>query len=155
MATVAGCEFVCLNTKCEYFNTGFVMTGFWPMAKIGKVISKYLYIDKDKNESIIEGLKTLKNQGKKYACITLPNDFGIEVDAYRVQFWSPEGKTIWEFAVPLFNDDLAESINKFYFPDKCTKTGGRLMSFEECLSEKIRCPKCGEELSQRRWFAEI
>lgn len=34
-----GCEFVCKNESCEYYNTGFNITGPWAMGKIELIIN--------------------------------------------------------------------------------------------------------------------
>jgi hypothetical protein len=146
----SGCEFICYSEECQNHGTGFVMTAPWPMAKIGLVITEDI---KSGNIEKSNYLKSMRDEGRKYACINLPNDAKLPTVAYRVHLWSPTANVLWEYDIPSINNSIEESIASFEFPDKCPASGGELKTFRECLSEGIKCPNCGKELFQSRWFS--
>lgn len=149
----AGCDFICKNETCDYFNTGFVMTSPWPMGKICLVISSEKV---QKKEAILKKLIKQKDEGEKFACISLPNEEEIPIVAYRIQLWSEDAKCIWNYTVEATSQeealDLIEN-EKTDVPSVCPKTGCKLLDFSEIIKKNICCPSCGEELTQSRWFS--
>lgn len=146
----AGCEFICKNKNCKHNGSGFVMTAPWPMANIGLVITEDL---KRGLTDKANYLKKCRDEGKKYACINLPNYEELPISAYRVQLWSPKGKIMWEYDVPCSDGDVDVAVQNFSFPEVCPKSQGELMTFKDCIREGINCPYCGEKMFQSRWFS--
>jgi len=148
----AGCDFTCSNSVCEHFNKGFTITAPWPMGKIELVINSS---DIKKKEELRKTLIDFKNQGRKYACITLPNISNVPIVAYRINLWSPQARCIWQFDVEMEGftsvDEAAQHAN---LPIKCQKSGGPLLAFFEIIKEGINCPYCSEKMSQNRWFTK-
>lgn len=140
----AGCDFYCNHDSCKAYKTGFTITAPWPMTRIEKVISK---LNAENKKEFREKLISLKNEGKKYSCIMLPNNNCLEIEKYRVQAWSEEANCIWEFVV-----DSIDDIDNI--PGRCTKTQCKLKKFEEVVKEGILCPHCGSVLEQERWYAK-
>jgi hypothetical protein len=146
----AGCDFVCKNEDCDYFDTGFTITGPWPMGDIDEII------ETDRVKAIPQlqaQMKHMKESGREYACITFPNDDNIEAICYRVQLWSVEGNCIWDYDVFVEGEDnLEETIKKSGLPDKCPNTGSEMISFKQTTKDGIDCPSCSKKLNQKRWF---
>ena len=130
----AGCEFICKNEECQYFDTGFNIVGPWPIAKTEIVI-------KNMSDDL---KKDILSQGKDFARITFPNTDKIISEGVRESYWSPEAKCIWEF--DYFKKDTFES--------KCPKTGCDLLTFSEVLEHGIDCPNCKQKLNQHKWFTQ-
>ena len=146
----AGCDFICKNKSCEYFDHGFTMTEPWPMGRI-ELILNAPNVKKDKQ--FRQGLINLKNQGRKYACITYPNVSRIETLAHRVHLWSEDANCIWQFDVETEQtEDDNLTIDQTDIPDSCPKTGGKLLNFHTVTKEGINCPHCGFPMQQDRWF---
>ena len=94
-----------------------------------------------------------KRSGKKFACITYPDPDEVEIEAYRVQYWSPEAKCIFEYNVEASDEEeLSDNIPYANIPTQCPQTGGPLLDFNETIDAGIICPHCGEQLKQSRWF---
>ena len=147
----AGCEFICKNQSCEYFNHGFTITAPWPMGRIELILNapnvkKY----QDFRNKYIE----LKNQGRKYACITYPNVDQIKTLAYRIQLWSPEVNCIWNFDAEIkdANEPIDVTINTADIPLLCPTTNCKLQDYNETVKNGIICPHCKMRLQQDRWF---
>jgi len=152
----AGCDFICKNDECEQHGNGFAITGPWPMGEIELVISslsKSLVI-KPENQAILDKIVEQKNNGRECACIIYPNNDRIKKVAHRVQLWSPDAKCIWDYDIPLDEDnkDVTEDIKDASLPILCPKTNGELLSFNEVTKDGIECPYCGGKLEQSRWF---
>lgn len=139
---LAGCDFVCKNEKCEYRDTGFVMTGPWPLGDIDDIINS----EKVKNTALENELNDLKESGRQFACIVFPNKGKVEYKKYRVQMWSEEAKCIWTFEVDKNGDEYSKT------PDICPKTKCQLTSFNEAISSGIKCPCCSVLLDQKKWM---
>lgn len=148
----AGCEFICKNQSCECCGQGFNITGAWPMGRIELVLNAP---NVKKNADFRKGLIDLKNDGRKYACITYPNDSRIPIVAYRINMWSEKAHCIYQNDVILKdNESLEEAIQRSNIPTVCPKTQCTLLTFDEVLENGILCPKCGIPLQQDRWFAK-
>jgi len=147
----SGCEFICENEDCIHVNKGFSFTEAWPLGKIELLINAPII--KRKSE-FRDGLIKLKDEGRKYACITYPNEAGIDTEGYRVNYWSPDANQIWQYDIMEKNkSNVASKIEESLdIPYKCPKTNGRLMDFKEVIAEGIYCPHCGDEMKQDRWF---
>jgi len=136
----AGCNFICKNEQCDYFNERITINGRWPVAKIDDVInSEKVKKVKEFQKSLIER----KEDGIEYACIQFPNEDGIKVVGDKTEFWCKECRAIlsW-YAV---DEDI--EIEKCPI---CKEES--LLGFDEVIEEGIECPYCGEETEQRRWF---
>ena len=117
-----GCEFVCQNKSCDCFNQGFNIAGPWPMGKIELVLNAP---NVKKEPEFRQGLIDLKNQGRKYACITFPNVSRIPTVAYRVNMWSERAHCLYQHDVEVVEDEaLEEAISKANIPSVCPKTEG-------------------------------
>jgi len=147
----AGCEFICKNKQCENFNAGFVVTAPWPMGDIRRVLnSKKL----EKEKELRKIIRDMKRNGKKYACITYPDSDNLEVLAFRVQLWSPDALCVWEFDIEAKDEnELLEKLeDSESLPEKCPKTGCKLLDFKQICELGILCPSCSERLTQSRWY---
>lgn len=147
----AGCEFICNNESCEHVRKGFSITAPWPLGRIELLINA----PNIKNKKLFrDNLINLKNDGRKHACIIYPNEANVKTEGFRVSYWSPEAKCVWQYDVLVINrEDLEEAIrNDSNIPDSCPKTGCKLLSFNEITEEGIPCPHCGEKMLQSRWF---
>ncbi|MFA5312797.1 MAG: hypothetical protein WC375_05660 [Methanomassiliicoccales archaeon] len=147
----AGCEFICHNEKCEHHNSGFGLTAQWPLGHIGLVINQ---ASVRLNSNFRNGLIALKDSGRKYACISLPNIEGIEVAGWRVQKWCKKCMRIWQYdAIKNGNETMEEAISNASIPDVCPIEGEVLLSFNEVIEQGIDCPHCNQTLFQSRWFS--
>lgn len=144
-----GCEFICKNDKCNYHNTGFVITAPWPMAKIELIL---MSTQVSENKQFKNELKNLIKDGKSLACISFPNIDKIKTEAYRVQMWSPKAKCIWEYNVAELPNKNTKSNGEI--PETCPSTGCKLLTFHEVMEEGIQCPSCGENLQRNSWFTK-
>jgi hypothetical protein len=142
----AGCDFVCENNLCECFKKGFSITSPWPMGNIEDVI------EASSDIGFKNALLNLKNQGRNYACITLPNVDNIEIKAYRINMWSNEANCIWQYDINYDGEEIEELIENPLIPDKCPKTSCELWNFETIIKNEILCPHCKQIMKQTRWF---
>jgi len=146
----AGCDFICNNSECVHVNKGFAITAPWPMGEIEPVLRSF---DTSKMDESKEMMIDYKNQGRKYACITLPNISKVPVVAYRISLWSPKACCVWQFDVEKGDSKtIDEAITNAHLPTQCQKTGGPLLSFKDVLTEGINCPHCFKKMDQSRWF---
>jgi hypothetical protein len=143
----AGCSFICDNSKCEQYKNGLTINSPWPMAKIEIVISNLSKIAmfKTSHKETLDKIIDYKNNGRKFACIIYPNNNNLEKVAYLFQFWSPEAKTIWEYDIETNGKSLEDILKSPELPDKCPKTGCKLLNFNDVIREGINCPHCGEK----------
>ena len=148
----SGCEFICKNEECEHVNKGFAITAPWPVGQIELLINAPNVI---KKKNFRDGLIKLKNEGRKFACITYPNEAEIETEGYRVTFWSEAAKCVWQYDV--FTKDessVSDAIdNDPEIPNVCPKSGGELLNFTEVVKAGIPCPHCNEKMQQSRWYS--
>jgi hypothetical protein len=146
----AGCEFICQNRSCTCFNQGFNITAPWPMGHIELVLNAP---NIKENVSFRNGLIRLKNEGRKFACITYPNVANIEKVAYRINMWSKNISKLFQFDIEIQPDKtLEELIAESEIPSVCTESGGDLLTFDQVCKEGILCPHCEFQLKQDRWF---
>ena len=146
----AGCEFYCNNENCSAYRTGFSMTAPWPMGNICIVINSAKV---KHTPDLKEHMVAAKNAGKKYGCINYPDIDDIEIEAYRVQLWSPKANCFHEFYVEAGDEEeLTDNLPYANIPDKCPTTGGPLFDFNETTRDGILCPHCERQLHQNRWF---
>ena len=147
----SGCEFICRNETCEHTNKGFTMSAPWPLGRIELIINAP---NVKNNDDFRQNLIQLKNDGRKYACITFPNESNILFEGYRVNFWSPEAKCLWQYDVMVEEvNDIPLAIDEDDdIPNKCPSTNGKMLTFTETVKEGINCPHCGEKMEQSRWF---
>jgi len=146
----AGCEFYCNNEECEAYRTGFTITAPWPMGNICIVVNSSKV---KQNPDFKNHLIASKRNGRKFACITFPDPDDIEIEAYRVQYWSPKAICVFEYDVEASDEEeLIDNLPYADIPDNCPQTGGPLLGFNDVVNEGILCPHCGERLSQNRWF---
>jgi len=145
----AGCDFVCKNEDCDVFDTGFTMTGPWPMGDIEDMI------DVADTQEEISHLTKLKDEGRRFSCITHPNIHDIATDRFRVNFWSPKGKCIWQYDIIVEDEEnIKEAIENSDVPELCPKTNSLIMNYSEVIKNGIDCPSCNELLNQHRWFSK-
>ena len=132
----SGCDFVCVNENCDYFNTGFTITGPWPLGDIDEIIScsKVQSDDSLRNE-----LLSLKDSGEKFARIVFPNEDNIEEKKTRLSFWDPDNLRINYIDIDIGSNYDVENP---YF-----------LSFEDVIEDGIECPKCNDLLNSNRWIS--
>jgi len=135
---IVGFEFVCKNEKCSYFKTGFTMYMEWPITHIDNIINSN--IPQDLKDHLIKS----KNEGRKYALITLPNKDNIEIIGKRVQLFCPKDCIIWEREIVDKNDIID------VYCDKCRE---KLITAREARENGIVCPSCKEKLDCMAWFS--
>ena len=144
MAT--GCDFVCGNKECKYVGHGVVITAPWPLGDIDKIIS--LAKDDNKNELI-----KLKEEGRKYACISMPNSENIETLGYRIHLWCDKCPCLWSYDAILDNNTIEEAIKNANIPENCIKCNTHLNTFQELLNDEIiSCTSCKTKLNKKTWF---
>jgi hypothetical protein len=140
---VAGYEFVCKNEKCNYFNTGFTLYKEWPVSHIDLVInSKSVQQHKDLQDRLIKN----KEEGRKYALLTLPNTENVPIIGKRIQLFCKKDCIIWERDLVEKNDVLD------MYCDKCKE---RLVTADEARAWGLFCPSCKMKLSHTIWFSNI
>ncbi len=147
----AGCEFICPNINCLHYGSGFNMTSPWPMAKIEIILSNINTAIQKQNE-YKEDLLRWKEEGRKHACLILPNEKRIDIEGYRVNMWDDTKRCIWTFEVFLEEGETLETATERSVP-KISTDGNELKDFNKVLADGIKCPHCGEELKQSRWFS--
>lgn len=145
----AGCEFVCANDKCKYFKSGFTITAPWPMTDIDLVINSQALKGNQEHKKVLEEQKC---NSKKYASIIMPNTENLPIKSYKLQLWSQEAKCIYEHYMSVENYNNSAKYENI--PDKCPKTGCKLLDFNGVLEKGINCPMCGEKLVQYRFFTK-
>jgi hypothetical protein len=148
----AGCDFICKNEECEHKDKGFSLTGAWPIGEIDKVIKAS---NIRKLEDFKEGLTKLKEQGREFARITLPNVDDIPIVGFRVQRWCDKCHCIWEYDVMVQDseDDADETVKKGNVPVDCPKCSSKLIDFNDVVEDSIVCPHCKEPMNQSRWYS--
>jgi hypothetical protein len=140
----AGCDFVCKNKDCKYYDTGFTVNAPWPLGDIDKVINSRKVSEL---KEVQDKLKLLKEEGREYASIVFPNDDNIETEGYRVQLWSKDEKCVWQHDVFLEGDESLESaIEKADLP--------KIDNYSTIVQDGIDCPSCDKQLEQNRWFTK-
>ena len=153
----AGCDFICKNEKCEHKEKGFTLTAPWPMGKIELVINAP---NVKENKKFRKGLVKLKNDGKKYACITYPNTASIDIIAYQVNLWCKSCPCLWKYDVILsegydtFEGAYKKAILDKDIPEKCPTCNEKLFIYDEVLEEGVSCPSCKKDMRQDRWMAK-
>lgn len=142
-----GCDFICKNKKCEYFGHGIVLTAQWPLGDIDKIIDSIS--DENNKKEIIK----LKEEGRKYGCIVMPNTNNIEIIGYRINMWCDNCSCLWNYDVILDNNTFEEALKSANVPDNCVKCNGKLNSFTDVLNNDIiSCTSCHNKLSKNTWF---
>lgn len=147
----AGCEFICNNVNCLYYRSGFSIIGPWPMGKIELIISS-INPTLPNQLDYKSQLQKWRDEGRKYACLVLPNVTKVPIAAYRVNMWDETNKCIWSYDVELNENETLEEAIKRVVPT-ATDEGNTLIPFAEVLEKGINCPHCQEELQQSRWFS--
>lgn len=155
----AGCEFSCENEKCKCYKTGFTIKGIWPLGNIGLIInSTMVKINKTFRSKLIK----LKDEGRKHACISLPNVDKIPIEGYRFSLWCENCHCLWEKDVFFTEEERSKWEDKNIVPEdwsqnvslsyECPQCKGHLKSFDTVINEGITCPECKQPLTQNRWF---
>ena len=156
----AGCEFICDNKDCKNYNTGFTIRGAWPLGNIGIVINSSSV---KQNLKFRDDLIKLKDSGRKYACISLPNVDKIPVEGYRFNLWCETCQCVWDTDVFFTEDEQVKWEDRNLVPEEwfdhvtlsyiCSKCKGHLKSFDTVIEEGINCHLCKKDLKQSRWFS--
>lgn len=134
--SLGGCNFTCKNKECKYVNTGFTLTGSWPLGLIDTVI------ENTDDEGLRHELIKKKEHGYKYSKITYPDPYYTPIEAYSIEKFCTKCNRIH-----LFDEKDAQDI--------CSICGEKYLDFHESISEGIPCPSCGEALEQTRWYVQI
>ena len=147
----AGCDFICNNVNCLEYRAGFSITAPWPLAKIENILAAINEKMPSQTE-YKEQLQKWRNEGRQFACLILPNVNNVPIAAYRVNMWDNEKRCIWNFDVEVKEGQTLEEAIAEIVP-KQTENGTKLESFGEILKNQIKCPHCGVEMEQSRWFS--
>jgi protein associated with RNAse G/E len=147
----AGCEFICDNKECKYFDHGFSIHGPWALGDIDEIIEckKLNSMPEVKNNLI-----RIKSNGAKKACIIFPNDTNIKTIGYRVQLWNSKENRIYSYDLDITVEN-DEEIEKLVEEEK-KKLGHEnkmLKNFTYTCEDGIECPHCDQLMKQNRWFA--
>jgi len=140
-----GCTFICKNEKCKCFETGFSMTGLWPLGDLN------ILIEKADDKEYKEQLKRKQAAGIKYAKINFPNTLEIPTVGYSIEKFCKECKRIQTCDIKNYDDETPETCdicNKPYitFQEACGKED------DEGNLNGLECPFCGEKMFQERWY---
>ncbi len=150
----SGCEFVCKNSECKNFNTGITITAPWPMGDIDKVMESSRVKE---NKEALETYKKLKEQGRKHACIALPDNDDIPVLAYRINKWCDKCPSIQTFdAMVKENHTIEEIIEEANIPSNCPACNTKMKTLSELLDQEtggINCPSCNVKLKTHTWLS--
>jgi len=157
---VSGCDFVCQNEQCQHKGCGVVITAPWPLGDIDKVIGAKNLM---KNPVFRQELGNLKKQGRKYACISMPNDDKIPAVGYRIHRWCEKCPCLWTYDAIIPEgqkaDGSEESINAAMtssnIPVNCPTCDTKLKSYVEVINENgdgILCTSCKTRLQANVWF---
>jgi len=154
---LSGADFTCKNNGCACCGTGFAVTSIWPLGDID------LVIDAAKgDEEYVKGMTNLKKEGRKYACIKMPNQANVPVEGYRIQKWCDKCKAVRLFdVIKTFPEmTMEEAISEAdYMGDihgTCFVCNSILKTFIEITDingNGINCPSCKKKLTMTRWFA--
>jgi len=155
----AGLEFICENKNCTEYKKGLVILGTWALGDIDMVIKSK---NVEKIEGFKKGLETLKESGRKYACINYPNINNILINGFRVQKWCQDCICIWSWDIMLDKEvktpeeahkQLEDKMKIANVPNKCQRCGKDLKTFEQLIEEGINCPHCKEVMHKSSWFS--
>jgi hypothetical protein len=157
---ISGCDFYCNNDKCESKGCGLVMSSPWPLGDIDQVINAK---NIQKNTPFREGLMKRKEQGVKYACITLPNIDSIPIVGYRIHRWCEKCLMQHTFDVLLLRSEdatedeiLEATLKEAKVPENCPTCNTKLKTYEDLTDEKgegIMCTSCKTRLTATVWFS--
>ena len=154
---ITGCEFVCKNEECKHKGCGVVLTSPWPLGDIDKIINSQKVA---KNIPFKKELENLKGQGRKYACIGLPNSEKIPVVGYRVHMWCSKCPCDWTYdgIIPenATGDIIQEAIKNTNIPENCPTCNTKLKNFGELIDDNgdgIQCTSCHIKLQNNVWFS--
>jgi len=154
---VSGCEFVCKNKECPHCGSGIVMTSPWPLGDIDKIISSQKVA---RDTFFKEKLEKTKEQGRKYACIQLPDSEKIPVVGYRVHMWCEKCPCLWTYdaLIPdhVKENAMQEAIDNANIPSVCPTCQNKLKTFKELIENKedgIQCSSCHKKLQKNVWFS--
>jgi len=153
---VTGCDFVCKNEECKHKDCGIVLTSPWPLGNIDDILNSSKVAN---NDSFKKDLEELKKQGRKYACICLPDAENIKIVGYRVHMWCENCPCDWTYdaMIPdkVEGDIIQAAIKNANIPENCPTCNHKLKNFIELISkygEGIKCTSCKTKLSVKVWF---
>ena len=140
-----GCTFICNNDQCEHCGKSIELTGPWPMANMDDILD----VLEEENSQYLSEFQSLKEHGREYACLTLPDTNNLLIEAFRIQKWCQKCHLISVFEV--HPDEVQDVSNREDVCMKCeTET---LMSFTNAIDVGIQCPFCHSNMVQKRWYA--
>ena len=127
----AGCNFMCVNEKCDHYRAGFTINGIWPIGNIEDVIKQDKVYN---NKTFKEGIIKLKKSGREFTCICFPNDEDVPYIGYRVQKWCQNCKCIHSYDAMIDEDtmDSDEVIKKANVQSTCSKCNGMRTFYSFC-----------------------
>lgn len=154
---VTGCDFVCKNEECKHKDCGIVLTSPWPLGDIDKIINSQKVA---KNPNLKKDLEELKKKGRKYACISLPDNENIKVVGYRVHMWCENCPCDWTYDAMILEkgekDVIDEAIQNANIPENCLACNHKLKNFTEVMDKEgdgIKCTSCKTKLDTSVWFS--
>lgn len=151
----SGCEFMCENKDCKQYKNGIVVTAPWPLGDIDRIISCSNIF---KNKEFQDGLRKLRDQGRKYACLIFPNIDEIPTAGFRVHMWCDKCPCLWSYDAMLSIEtvNMEDAIQKAKIPENCPTCESKLKTVNELLDEKdggIICPSCKVKMKSHPWFS--
>lgn len=154
---ITGCDFVCKNEGCQHKGCGVVLTSPWPLGDIDKVIASQKISN---NAQLKKDLMGLKEQGRQYACISLPDAENIPIVGYRIHMWCEKCPCDWTYDAMIpekFEGDIIQdAIKNADIPENCPTCNDKLKAFSELIAqdaEGIRCTSCKSRLVKNVWFS--
>ena len=154
---ISGCDFVCKNNNCEFKGAGVVVTSPWPLGEIDRVIKAS---NVKRNAPFQKGLIELKNKGRKYSCISLPNKDKIPVVGYRVNMWCDKCLCLHTYDAMIQDSNKNEDQNKVIddakISENCPTCNTKMRTFGDVTDkdgEGIQCTSCHTRLQANVWFS--
>ena len=153
MSMPNGCDFVCGNKDCECYDKRISLHGTWPIGRIKSVMDSSVYKE---DQEAQKSFRSKIAAGTEYACIPIPNKDGIKVKGRRIQLYCKGCKSIQNqdiLAKTYGKDKALEKLasEEIASPSPCPKCKGERAS---CETEKVLCPKCGQEMKRMGWFTK-
>jgi hypothetical protein len=151
----SGSEFVCINPSCKHYQEGLSMHDFWPITKIDDVLESEMAKSGKLKEDYLNGIKSLKEEGREYICAPFPRQKDIKMCGIRVQLYCDNPPMIIDqdilceipadHSVPLavIEPDIVR---------KCEACSSDLLTYRETMAKGVECPYCKQKLDGKVWY---
>ena len=148
---MTGCTHICTNTKCIAIGKELWLNPAWPIGEIEVVIGSSKVAN---DPTLKKAMEKRKEEGRKYACIQVPNDGEVPVVGFRFYFYCPDCHIIWEEDITFTNGPM-EPDELVPLSKTCDKCQAKLTNSDEInLNYNIPCPHCGMALNKRFWYTQ-